>query len=76
MEHPMSERTVRANARALPEATTRRAALGAIIAAGAAVVLPAGAIASSEPDAALFALLTEARAIETLQNEASDAENA
>jgi hypothetical protein len=76
--------TVRANARTLPEATTRRAALGAIIAAGAAgatVVLPAAAsraIAASEPyeDAALFALLTEARAIDVLQNEVNDAEYA
>ena len=64
--------------------TTRRAAMGAIIAAGAAgatVVLPAAtsrAIAASVPyeDAALFALLTEARAIDMLQNEVNDAENA
>jgi hypothetical protein len=70
--------------RTLPEATTRRAALGAIIAAGAAgatAVLPAaasGAISASEPyeDAGLFALLTEARAIDVLQNENDDAENA
>ena len=80
----MSERTVRANAHNLPEATTRRAALGTIIAAGAAgatVVLPAAAsraIAASEPyeDAALFALLTEARATDVLQNEINDAEYA
>jgi hypothetical protein len=83
----MSEPTVRANAQTLPEATTRRAALGAlgaIIAAGAAgatVVLPAAAsraIAASEPyeDAALFALLTEARAIDVLQNEGNEAEYA
>jgi hypothetical protein len=58
--------------------------MGAIIAAGAAgamVVLPAAtsrAIAASVPyeDAALFALLTEARAIDMLQNEVNDAENA
>jgi hypothetical protein len=76
--------TVRANARTMPEATTRRAALGTILAAGAAgatVVLPAAAsraIAASEPheDAAVFALLTEARAIDVLQNEINDAEYA
>jgi hypothetical protein len=59
----------RAAARPLPETTTRRAALGAIAAAGAAgatVVLPAAAtraIAASEPyeDARLFALIDEAR---------------
>jgi len=80
----MPNATVRAHARTLPEATTRRAALGAIIAAGAAgatAVLPAAAssaIAASEPyeDAALFALLTEARAIDVLQNEVNDAEYA
>jgi hypothetical protein len=83
-ENRMSERTVRADARTLPEATTRRAALGAIIAAGAAgatAVLPAAAtraIAPSEPyeDAALFALLTQARALDVLQNEVDDAETA
>ena len=80
----MPNATVRAAARTLPEAATRRAALGAIIAAGAAgatVVLPAAtsrAIAASVPyeDAALFALLTEVRAIDMLQNEVNDAENA
>jgi hypothetical protein len=80
----MTNATVRANARTLPQATTRRAALGKILAAGAAgatAVLPAAAssaIAASEPyeDAALFALLTEARAIDVLQNEIHDAEYA
>jgi hypothetical protein len=80
----MPTSTVRADARTLPDATTRRAALGAIIAAGAAgatAVLPAAAtraIAASEPyeDAALFALLTEARAVDMLQNEVNDAETA
>jgi hypothetical protein len=80
----MPNATVRANARTLPEATNRRAVLGAILAAGAAgatAVMPAAAsraIAASEPyeDAALFALLTEARAVEVLQNEVNDAENA
>src|SRR3984957_16992064 len=38
--------TVRANARALPETTTRRGALGAIIAAGALASLPSAAAAS------------------------------
>jgi hypothetical protein len=77
--------TVRAKARTLPEETTRRGALGAIIAAGAVgvtTVLSAaasGSIAASETyeDAALFALLTEARAIQVLQNEVdSDEESA
>jgi hypothetical protein len=36
----MSKCTVRANARALPEATTRRAVLGAVLAAGALVATP------------------------------------
>jgi hypothetical protein len=80
----MSNATVRANARALPEATNRRAILGAVLAAGAAgatAVLSAAAsraIVASEPceDAALFALLTEARAIDVLQNEVNDVENA
>jgi hypothetical protein len=66
----MPNATVRANARALPEATTRRAALGAIIAAGAIGVAPIAARAAtaaqsvSRPaglDAGLFALIDEAR---------------
>jgi hypothetical protein len=66
----MSNRTVRANARTLPEATTRRAALGTIIAAAAIGVAPiaAGAATAAEPvsgpaglDAGLFALIDEAR---------------
>jgi hypothetical protein len=79
----MPNATVRANARTLPEVINRRSVLGAILAAGAAgatAVLPAasGAAAASEPyeDATLFALLTEARAIDVLQNEVNDAENA
>ena len=79
----MPKATVRANAQALPEATNRRAVLCAVLAAGAAAVtaLPATAnraIAASEPheDAALFALLSEARVIEGLQKEIDDAENA
>jgi hypothetical protein len=43
----MPNATVRANARALPEATNRRAVLGAILAAGATAILPAEA--STEP---------------------------
>jgi hypothetical protein len=54
--------------------------LGAIIAAGATVALPAAtsrAIAAEpDEDAALFALLTEARAIDVLQKEVDDAEYA
>ncbi len=77
----MPNATVPANTRALPEATSRRVVLGAVLAAGATVVLPAAAssaIAASEPDAdaALFALLTEARSIDVLQNEVDDAESA
>ena len=62
--------------------TNRRAVLGAALAVGAlggtAALSSAasGAIAASEPyeDAALFALLTEARAIDALQNEVDAAE--
>ena len=79
----MPKATVRANAQALPEPTNRRAVLGAVLAAGAAAVtvLPATAsraIAASEPheDAALFALIAEAKAIEGLQKEIDDAEEA
>jgi hypothetical protein len=76
--------TDRANAPAMPKATNRRAVLGAVLAAGAigaTAVLPAAAsraIVASEPyeDAALFALLTEARSIEVLQKEADDVEDA
>jgi hypothetical protein len=75
----MPKATVRANA-----PINRRAVLGAVLAAGAigaTAVLPAAAsraIAASESheDAALFALLTEARAIDVLQNEVNDAETA
>jgi hypothetical protein len=64
----MPNATARANARTLPEGTTRRAALGAIIAAGAVgatLALPAVAATSDaprHPDAELFALIDEARA--------------
>ena len=65
----MPNATVRANARTMPEATTRRAALG-VIAAGAIGVAPivAGVATAAEPvstpaglDAGLFALIDEAR---------------
>jgi hypothetical protein len=63
----MPNATVRANARALSETTTRRAALGAIIAAGAIGVAPivtGAATAASGPadlDVGLFTLIDEAR---------------
>jgi hypothetical protein len=80
----MPNATARANARSLPQATSRRAVLGAVLAAGAAgatAVLPAAAsraIAASEPceDAALFALLAEARTVDVLQKEINGAEEA
>ena len=79
----MPKATVWANAQALPEPTNRRAVLCAVLAAGAAAVtaLPATAsraIAASEPheDAALFALIAEAKAIDALQKEIDDAEEA
>jgi hypothetical protein len=64
----MPNATVRVNARTLPEATTRRAALGAIITAGAVgatLALPAVAAASiapSHPDAELFGAIERHRA--------------
>jgi hypothetical protein len=66
----MTNAIARANARTLPEATTRRAALGAIFAVGAIGVAPIAAGAAtanalvSDPaglDAGLFALIDEAR---------------
>jgi hypothetical protein len=61
----MPNATVRADARTLPEATNRRAVLGAVLAAGAAVSLPAVAAASvtpsPNPDAHLLALIERAR---------------
>ena len=72
--------TVRAKARTLPEATTRRAVLGAVLAAGAAVAtaLPAVAIADvarSHPDADLFALIERARTADALVDEAMETED-
>ena len=43
----MPNDTLRADARALPETTNRRAVMGAVLAAGAAAVLPAVASAAS-----------------------------
>jgi hypothetical protein len=52
----MTNANERANARALPETTNRRAVLGAVLAAGAAVALPAlaGPAAATDP---IFALI-------------------
>jgi hypothetical protein len=61
----MSNATVRANARAMPETTTRRAALGAVLAVGAIGVAPivtgAATAASGPLDVGLFTLIDEAR---------------
>jgi hypothetical protein len=71
----MTKATMRANARTLPEATSRRAILGAVLAAGAAAAaLPAGAtaaVARSRPDAELFALIERARTAGSLSDEAN-----
>jgi hypothetical protein len=65
----MSKRTVRANARTLPEATNRRAVLRAMLVAGTIGAIPVevGAATAAEPvsgpaglDAGLFALIDEA----------------
>jgi hypothetical protein len=66
----MSKCTVRANARTLPEATNRRAVLGAVLAVGAIGVVPiaAGAATAAEPvsgpvglDVGLFSIIDQAR---------------
>jgi hypothetical protein len=71
----MPNATVRANARTLPETPTRRAALGAVLAAGALASLPSAATASvapsHHPDAELFALIERARTADSLSVEAS-----
>jgi hypothetical protein len=80
----MPNATVPATAPAMPKTTNRRGALCAVLAAGAVgatAVLPAAASRAvvapeSYKDAALLALLTEARAIEVLEHEIDDAENA
>jgi hypothetical protein len=69
----MPNATVRANARTLPETTSRRAILGAVLAAGGAVALPAVAAASvalSHPDAELFALIERARTADSVSTDA------
>jgi hypothetical protein len=73
----MPNATVRASARSLPETTSRRAILGAVLAAGGAAALPAVAIASvarsHHPDADLFALIERARTADSLADEACEA---
>jgi hypothetical protein len=70
----MPNATVRASARSLPETTSRRAILGAVLAAGGAAVLPAIAgTLHSHPDAKLFALIERARTADALADEASSA---
>jgi hypothetical protein len=69
----MANATLRANARTLPETTSRRAILGAVLAAGGAVALPAVAAASvarSHPDAELFALIERARTADSVSTDA------
>jgi hypothetical protein len=70
----MPNATVRASARSLPETTSRRAILGAVLAAGGGAALPAiaGAL-HSHPDADLFALIERARTADSLADEASSA---
>jgi hypothetical protein len=68
--------TVASGPRALPEATNRRAVLGAVLAAGAATVLPAAAIADvsrSHPDADILALAERCEAAARRAGVASDA---
>ena len=74
----MPNATVRAAARPLPEATNRRAVLGAVLAAGAfgaTAALPAVAATSDapshHPDADLFALIERARTADALVDEAN-----
>ena len=68
----MPNATVRASARSLPETTSRRAILGAVLAAGGAAALPAIAgTLHSHPDAELFALIEHARTADALADEAS-----
>lgn len=74
----MSTTTVRANARTLPETTSRGAILGAVLAACAIGAIPIAAEAASAggpagPDAELFALIAEAREANARYEAASDA---
>jgi hypothetical protein len=67
----MPNATVRANAQTMPEAANRRAVLAAVLAAGAASVLPAVAAARSHhPDADLFTLIELARTADSVADEA------
>jgi hypothetical protein len=70
----MPNATLRASARSLPETTSRRAILGAVLAAGGAAALPvvAGTL-HSHPDANLFALIERARIADSLADEACEA---
>jgi hypothetical protein len=81
----MPNATVLAAAPAMPKTADRRGALCAVLAAGAVratAVLQAAAASramvapESCEDAALLALLNEARAVEVLENEINDAESA
>ena len=72
----MTNATLRANARTLPDATNRRAVLGSMLVAGAAVAtaLPGVVIADvarSHPDAELFALIERARTAGSVSDEAN-----
>jgi hypothetical protein len=70
----MPNATVRASARSLPETTSRRAILGAVLAAGGVAALPAVAgTLHSHPDAELFALIERARTADSLADEACEA---
>lgn len=73
----MPNATPQATAQALPEATNRRAVLGAVLAVGAASALTAIAaasvVASHHPDAELFALIEIAKTADALSDEASAA---
>jgi hypothetical protein len=69
----MPNATLRANVRPMPEATNRRAVLGAVLAAGATAALPAAARADvmlNYPDAELFALIKSANAAKSSGDEA------
>jgi hypothetical protein len=73
----MTNANERANARALPETTNRRAVLRSILAAGAVATVPAaGAIAADHADAALFALQADIEAADRLKEAFFDPFNA
>jgi hypothetical protein len=70
----MPNATLRANAQTLPEATNRRAVLGAVLAAGALASLPSAAAAcvatGHHPDAELLALIERAKVADSLSTDA------